>query len=256
MFHFFDSKSKKLWTPSKILTALWVDAKDSSTITLNGSNVSQWSDKSGNNRHLTQGTAVNQPTFVTEAVRFALGQFIGTAGFGTATQRSVFSVNTYDTASSIYQYVWEQGSASVTSGSGLIPRARDAFADWVTGDVVAFGNGFEAGRAPRFIAPRTQSSGSNIYGVSLGSQENTVRINSVALSARVQGAANFAANASNFNISRVTQSLIGDVAELIYIDGAISTNDRQKLEGYLAHKWGITANLPADHPYKNKAPMV
>jgi hypothetical protein len=34
----------------------------------------------------------------------------------------------------------------------------------------------------------------------------------------------------------------------------LSTTDRQKLEGYLAHKWGLAANLPADHPYKSAAP--
>ena len=30
--------------------------------------------------------------------------------------------------------------------------------------------------------------------------------------------------------------------------------DRQQLEGYLAWKWGLEANLPVDHPYKNAAP--
>lgn len=33
--------------------ALWLDANDSSTITLNGSTVSQWRNKSGNDRGLT-----------------------------------------------------------------------------------------------------------------------------------------------------------------------------------------------------------
>ena len=27
-------------------------------------------------------------------------------------------------------------------------------------------------------------------------------------------------------------------------------------EGYLAHKWGLTANLPGDHPYKANEPRV
>ena len=26
------------------------------------------------------------------------------------------------------------------------------------------------------------------------------------------------------------------------------------VEGYLAHKWGLTARLPSDHPYKSSAP--
>ena len=27
--------------------------------------------------------------------------------------------------------------------------------------------------------------------------------------------------------------------------------ERQKIEGYLAHKWGLTANLPSAHPFKH-----
>ncbi len=46
--------------------ALWLDASDASSITLDGSsNVSQWADKSGNGRHATQATALNRPGYLT-----------------------------------------------------------------------------------------------------------------------------------------------------------------------------------------------
>ena len=45
-----------------------------------------------------------------------------------------------------------------------------------------------------------------------------------------------------------------DIAESIYANSAISAADREKLEGYLAHKWGLAGNLPVSHPYKNAAP--
>jgi hypothetical protein len=45
----------------------------------------------------------------------------------------------------------------------------------------------------------------------------------------------------------------GNIGELIWVNG-IDATTRQKTEGYLAHKWGLTANLPADHPWKNQAP--
>lgn len=51
--------------PSDLLgLELWLDASDTSTITSSGSpaTVSQWDDKSGNARNVTQGTAANQPT--------------------------------------------------------------------------------------------------------------------------------------------------------------------------------------------------
>lgn len=41
----------------------------------------------------------------------------------------------------------------------------------------------------------------------------------------------------------------GQFAELVLCDTALSTLNRQKLEGYYAHKYGLTANLPVGHPY-------
>ena len=52
--------------------ALWLDASDSSTITLNGATVSQWRDKSGNARDLSEATANNQPTMSTMNGKAAL----------------------------------------------------------------------------------------------------------------------------------------------------------------------------------------
>ena len=34
----------------------------------------------------------------------------------------------------------------------------------------------------------------------------------------------------------------------------LSHYGRKRLEGYLAHKWGGTANLPTGHPFKTTAP--
>ena len=44
--------------------------------------------------------------------------------------------------------------------------------------------------------------------------------------------------------------------ETIVLDAVPTNDNRQRLEGYLAHKWGLTANLPAGHPYKTNPPMV
>ena len=51
------------WTPANITTALWLDANDSSTITQSGGVVSQWDDKSGNARHLSEATSALRPTY-------------------------------------------------------------------------------------------------------------------------------------------------------------------------------------------------
>ena len=46
----------------------------------------------------------------------------------------------------------------------------------------------------------------------------------------------------------------GAFHEIIFLEGEIDYVTRNRIEGYLAHKWGLTSNLPASHPYKNTAP--
>jgi hypothetical protein len=48
----------------------------------------------------------------------------------------------------------------------------------------------------------------------------------------------------------------GDIAEAIMVCADLSVSDRQKIEGYLADKYGLQANLPAGHPYKSSPPFV
>jgi hypothetical protein len=43
----------------------------------------------------------------------------------------------------------------------------------------------------------------------------------------------------------------GYVAEFILFR---DSNKQNEAEGYLAHKWGLTAKLPSNHPYKTTAP--
>ena len=59
----------------------------------------------------------------------------------------------------------------------------------------------------------------------------------------------------------VSSGIIGvsvpqDLAELVVVPAELSEDDRQKLEGYLAHKWALADLLPDDHPYKAAPPVV
>jgi hypothetical protein len=47
---------------------------------------------------------------------------------------------------------------------------------------------------------------------------------------------------------------IGYYNEVLFYSGALTTVQRQVLEGYLGWKWGRQADLPVGHPYKNSAP--
>ena len=60
--------------------ALWFDAADTSTITLDGSNnVEQWRDKSGNARHGSQAASLSRPSYASNTVTATTGKILSLA---------------------------------------------------------------------------------------------------------------------------------------------------------------------------------
>lgn len=125
------------------------------------------------------------------------------------------------------------------TGAALVFRAQSFFSDWQPNDTLSWADGYNPGRAPRFISNGLTGDGSAaIHAVSLGSQESQLRVNGTSENARVQLTAAWPDIARKFSVGRDSQSLEGDVAEIIYVDGVVTTEDRQNVEGYLAWKWG------------------
>jgi hypothetical protein len=63
--------------------------------------------------------------------------------------------------------------------------------------------------------------------------------------------------AINFGLGSVASEMWdGPQAEHVFIAGDVSQSTVDKLEGYLAWKWRLESNLPANHPYKNSPPTV
>ena len=48
----------------------------------------------------------------------------------------------------------------------------------------------------------------------------------------------------------------GDMAEFIILDETASTDTQNIVEGYLAHKWGLSGSLPSGHAYKSTASVA
>jgi len=48
----------------------------------------------------------------------------------------------------------------------------------------------------------------------------------------------------------------GWIKEILFYNNVLSTSDQQKIEGYLAWKWGLQSYLSAGHPYKSAAPTA
>jgi hypothetical protein len=47
-----------------------------------------------------------------------------------------------------------------------------------------------------------------------------------------------------------------DIGEILVLREAVDEFTRQRIEGYLAHKWGLAGELPESHPYKDAPPGV
>ena len=56
--------------------------------------------------------------------------------------------------------------------------------------------------------------------------------------------------------SNYTIYMTGYVSEVLVYSTALTNAQRQQVEGYLAWKWGIQASLPSLHPYANASPTI
>jgi hypothetical protein len=77
---------------------------------------------------------------------------------------------------------------------------------------------------------------------------------SVALTAPSASAAATSIRSVGFYSAASSRYHSGMMFELLYVPTNLPSTDVEKLEGYLAHKWGFSTSLPTNHPYYNAAP--
>jgi len=233
------------WTPAEITTAGWFDAADAGTITLNGSTVSQWDDKSGDLKHATQGTAGNQPTYTETDSVFNNNPSIGSQ----ATSGLIGLVTPSLTAKTIYCVISNRTGTETafinfdTIISGENSRGeqrimgRDGTDDW-----------YEDAFDRQFNDAGTFKNGSTTDTLLEACPMPATLFKFKSVVARTQQMH------LGFNSSNSARKWVGAYGEFIFTDGTEDTATEQKIEGYLAWKWGIEANLPPGHPYENAAP--
>lgn len=236
------------WTPANITTELWLDASDFSTITQSSNIVSQWNDKSGMNHHVAQSNPSRRPTYSSSgfnglpSIEFLTNIWLDSL--------SNFSLSGNPNITIIACY-------KKTADSGHILGIGDINTDilMVFDDInfrgvlyVSGNHGFSIPTTGDIILSYEKPVGainlSNAYingafRVPISSSSNTPNI----------AAAPMRIGSSKFGW------LFGSLAEIIIINNVDATT-RQKAEGYLAHKWGLAASLPSDHPYKINPPTV
>lgn len=265
--------SANRWTPASLGSALglWLDAADASTITLNGSTVSQWNDKSGRGFDLTQPTAANQPTYSATGLNSLptvssdgsdslsrsnvdLLRNVGQATIAIVVEYSAIPVFT---ANASEMFV-SSGTLLTNSRMLLSPNANSSNANSLGGrrldsdafTPVASSTGSLALRGSPFLKIGQldyQNAQANHW--TNGTQDLT--------------AATFLTAGNTSNTTALVASIFAGAAampsgtkisEVLVIENTISTQNLRKIEGYLAWKWRLQANLPFGHPFRNRPP--
>jgi hypothetical protein len=255
------------WTPAQISTALWLDAADATTITLNGSTVSQWNDKNGNGRNMTQTTASKQPTYTVSGLNG-----LPVLSFDEDCMISNSAWLNYTNGLHFF-YVLRRRTNDVDilfanrQGGGTQTRVQSAFTSSTTMFHRIFGSSSEdeyIGRTALAPTLNTWYIGGHLYDGGTTTSSISIYENATKTDNGDSVGGTFAKQTSTSSLpleigSQANQTaniLVGDYAEFIVIDSSLSTTTRQLIEGYLAWKWGLQASLPVDHPYKNATPTV
>jgi len=246
--------------------ALWLDGNDPTTLTLSGSNVTSWNDKSGNGNNANIVTST-PPTYVSNAVVFTASNSTGIRGNMSASlsNASVFIVSSYisNSGSPIYNpRLFILGSNNSTDNNligqlSLIDQGRSAIVTYVgngTGNAFGVGN-FQTGGTISFSTAYLYTNISTYSGTTF---TNLTLLNGApATYSSITGTkttdVNYVGSANRYAIGNYTYSTAGpngdayngNVYEVIVYSNALTTSQRQQVEGYIAWKWGINGRLPA-----------
>jgi hypothetical protein len=223
---------------------LWLDAADSSTVT-GTTSVTQWRDKSGNDRHLGVGSGttsysssaivlnssymfVNSPVNLTNVTVFIVSKSTG------VTNQTILG------AKPNTDYVYNS-----VDGFGF-------YNDPPTGRIRFYGQGDDPRQSIFFTDTSItklytfQSTGTTVSGWLNGTSQSGGTLTTT----RTSTAQGFAIGAEWGGSSYVNIWVTASIYEILVYNTALTTSQRQQVEGYLAQKWGLTGSLPSSHPFK------
>jgi len=258
----------KLWRPTEIQTSLWLDAEDSTTITLNGTTVSQWNDKSGNGINVSQATATSQPAYSATGLNgkpviefdgiddvLSIGETnLGRNLAGMSAAVVLKWVTAPATSKPLIAFSISGAQLVRFSISGISPnyafggrRLDGVSAQTVTGNQSLLTT---TTAAISSVVVNYQNTAVDLYTNGIVDRQTTTFLTSGNTSDTSSFLFNIGKNSSTADFANV------QVSEVVFTNSALSERQRQQLEGYLAWKWRLEANLPVSHPYKNLPPTV
>ena len=215
---------------------VWLDGADplgTGTAPANGTVISTWADKSGNQRN---STGFSSPPYVsaTRSISFSGSQYFTIPYSGTHNIETVFFVLTCTNVTN-YQILLVGNVTSTRQITQLAPQIG----------VTGISNNASAGNP----SLNTLS----MLGFTFNPAVSFAFLNGTS------GSAASGMNPGNESFLYLGCSLslgsffTGTISEVLIYNQFLSTAQRQVVEGYLAWKWNLMASLPAGHPNRNAA---
>jgi len=225
------SSSVSSWlnfTPLMFEPFAWYDAADTATITESGGAVSQWDDKSGNGRHVSQGTASRQPITGTRTLNnknvldFVSADGLFSANLNQAQPFTIFGVAQSDV---------------------LLP-ANSQFVGNDVGAPTIFING--AGGWSIFALTILNSNvvndtNSHVLSAIFNGASSSLSLDKRIIATGNAGTAGLVNKRIVLGLSGGDLSSVwdGTIAEIIYYSKILTLNQILVVETYLANKWGL-----------------
>jgi len=223
---------------------LWLDSSDLTTITVSGSNISQWTDKSSNANNATQATSSNQPFLTSAGILFNGSQNLNLANPNALASNTTFSAFFVEqrASSANTNYVLVGSATTVNQNLNIGYDSSTVFRFAYYGNDLNYTvPAYSAGSEPFRLWGAIQSStGRSTYlnGTLGASDTNTTLLTS-------WNGGNIGKNP--FGVG--TFYYYGTIKEILFFKPSLGLSQQQQIEGYLAWKWGLQKNLPPLHPY-------
>jgi hypothetical protein len=228
----------------------WVDANDGSSLTIDGANrVQQWKDKSGRNNNVSQNSIINRPTYRREG--FPSLEFNGSDNFLPIPNAAQLVAGNNFTVFVVERRKSDKNNNFFLGGT-IGGRNNNLVLGYVINNLVrfAFFDNDRDGNVP----PYQQS----LEPARIWAFEKTPTGRAIILNgSRLSGDSNLEVlnGWTGGAIGRFGSIYYqGSIFEILIYNPGLSIGRREKVEGYLAHKWGLAGNLPAGHPFKVNPP--
>jgi hypothetical protein len=252
-----------LWTLANLTDGsldLWFDANNAGSLSLSGSNVNSWTDLANSVVMTSTGTT---PTYSASLLNGLPGIVFPSSGGGgfknTSTAHgnfsgslSVFAVLTITTAGH-----GEPVFSMNTPGNGLAFQ----FAGTASPQAIQINQyGGPGSNSTQTLAVNTPAIAEwvapGISGGNWGPVQPYINGTAGGVISALSTSGITTQSGVEIGTNVYTDQFTGNMHEQVILNTQASTTSRQLIEGYLAWKWGLQAQLPGDHPYAFAAPAA